>query len=97
MFGMIIGSSIGVKTADKFGRVNTIKYSSLFGIIFGVLNCILDNFWLSTIDRVLLGVAGGYYSSVCPLYSSEIVTQDKRGFVGGLMSFASSIGFIAAV
>lgn len=60
------------------------------------MNCVVNNFWISTIIRVCCGIIGGYFSTVCPLYSSEVVDPAKRGLVGGLVSFSSAIGFIVA-
>ena len=55
---------------------------SIIGIIFPILAVLVSNFWYVLTMRALLGLAMGFASAVCPMYTSSFVDDSVKGRVG---------------
>ena len=54
---------------------------AIIGIVIPLLAILVPNFWYVLSVRAILGLALGFASAVCPLYSSAIVDDSVKGMV----------------
>lgn len=94
---MVIGSTIGVYLADRFGRKKSLIIASIILTITPLLLTFITNFWLVFFVRLILGFAIGLCSCVGPLYVTETVKANYRGRVGSLyqvfICFGLALGY----
>ncbi|HDL6967813.1 TPA: sugar porter family MFS transporter [Yersinia enterocolitica] len=96
LVGAAIGSILGGKLADFFGRRKYLLYLS-FVFFFGALLCALSpNITCLLIARFLLGYAVGGASVTAPTFISEVAPTEMRGKLTGLNEVAIVFGQLAA-
>ena len=54
---------------------------AVIGIAFPLLAILVPNFWYVLGMRGILGLALGFASAVCPMYSSTIVVDSVKGIM----------------
>lgn len=54
---------------------------SVIGIIFPILAILVSNFWYVLTMRALLGLALGFSSAVCPMYTSSFIDDSVKGIL----------------
>ena len=54
---------------------------SIIGIVFPLLAILVSNFWYVLTMRALLGLAMGFASAVCPMYTSSFVDDSVKGLL----------------
>lgn len=52
---------------------------SIIGMLFPILAVLVSNFWYVLAMRALLGLAMGFSSAVCPMYTSSFVDDSVKG------------------
>ncbi|MFM1137885.1 sugar porter family MFS transporter [Yersinia enterocolitica] len=96
LVGAAIGSILGGKLADFFGRRKYLLYLS-FVFFIGALLCALSpNITCLLIARFLLGYAVGGASVTAPTFISEVAPTEMRGKLTGLNEVAIVFGQLAA-
>lgn len=96
LVGAAIGSILGGKLADFFGRRKYLLYLS-FVFFFGALLCALSpNITCLLIARFVLGYAVGGASVTAPTFISEVAPTEMRGKLTGLNEVAIVFGQLAA-
>ncbi len=96
LLGCAVGAFIAGRTADRFGRRNTLIVTAVVfavsawgsGIAAGSLEFVLF--------RLLGGFAVGAASIICPAYIAEIAPVAHRGWLATLQQLAIVLGLFAA-
>ena len=86
-----IGSPMGVWISNKWGMrtvriiwmnlIQSLIVMSIIGIVFPLLAILVSNFWYVLTMRALLGLAMGFASAICPMYTSSFVDDSVKGLL----------------
>lgn len=77
--GMFLGSSIGGKLSDAYGRKKPLIWSSLWFSVCSVFSALTTNLALLGVFRVLTGVGLTAMTAIALTYVSEMYPRDLRG------------------
>lgn len=94
LIGTVIGSLVGSRPSDKFGRKNTLYFVAI-AYLLSSLGTALSNDWtLFLLFRFLGGLGVGTSSVTAPIYISEVSPAEKRGSLVGLFQFNVVLGIL---
>ncbi|MES1918865.1 hypothetical protein MHBO_000761 [Bonamia ostreae] len=98
LLGAFFGSLMSGAISDKIGRRNTLLVGAAIAIAGNTI-CMLafGNYIVMAIGRFVFGLALGPISSVGPLYLSECVADDMRGFLGTFFQFSITFSIFLGV
>lgn len=54
---------------------------SVIAMVFSIAPIFVKNYWYILTTRAILGLAMGFSSAVCPMYSSAIVDDSVKGTI----------------
>jgi len=94
LIGTVIGSLVGSKPSDKFGRKNTLYFVAAAYLLSSLGTALAENWYVFLIFRLLGGLGVGISSVTAPIYISEIAPADKRGRLVGLFQFNVVLGIL---
>ncbi len=92
--GAVVGALVAGTLSDMFGRRPVILVTALAFIAGGVISAIAPELWTLLAGRVVVGVAIGVASMVCPLYLAEIAHAKQRGGVVSLNQLCITLGIL---
>ena len=96
LIGTIIGSIVGGRPADRFGR-RAVLFVIAVLYLLSALGCGLAWDWYSfLLFRVLGGIGVGAASVVCPMYIAEIAPARYRGRLVAVTQFNIVLGILLA-
>ncbi|OCF78294.1 hypothetical protein I204_00232 [Kwoniella mangroviensis CBS 8886] len=79
--GSMIGGLVGGYLGDKIGRVKTV----IFGCLIGLIGATLQTFTMSStwmcLARVISGFGTGHLNAIIPVWSSEVADHNARGSI----------------
>ena len=82
LIGAFLGAFIGPWVANTYGRRMGCLVAGLVAVVTSVGLGLVGSFWPVIAIRSLQGIAVGMSSTVCPLYVSEMASEDKKGRLG---------------
>jgi len=94
LIGTVIGSLLGSKPSDRFGRKNTLYFVALAYLLSSIGTALADNWYVFLIFRFLGGLGVGTSSVTAPIYISEVSPADRRGRLVGLFQFNVVLGIL---
>lgn len=94
LIGTVIGSLLGSRPSDKFGRKNTLYFVAAVYLISSLGTAMADNWYVFLVFRFLGGLGVGTSSVTAPIYISEISPADRRGRLVGLFQFNVVLGIL---
>lgn len=94
LIGTVIGSLLGSKPSDKFGRKNTLYFVALAYLLSSIGTALADNWYVFLAFRFLGGLGVGTSSVTAPIYISEVSPADRRGRLVGLFQFNVVLGIL---
>ena len=94
MIGTVIGSLLGAKPSDKFGRKNTLYFVAAAYLFSSIGTALADNWYLFLCFRFIGGLGVGISSVTAPIYISEVSPADRRGRLVGLFQFNVVLGIL---
>lgn len=94
LIGTVIGSLLGSKPSDRFGRKNTLYCVAMAYLLASLGTALADNWYVFLIFRLLGGLGVGVSSVTAPIYISEISPADRRGRLVGLFQFNVVLGIL---
>lgn len=94
LIGTVIGSLLGSKPSDKFGRKNTLYFVAIAYLLSSLGTALADNWTIFLLFRFLGGLGVGASSVTAPIYISEISPADRRGRLVGLFQFNVVLGIL---
>jgi sugar porter (SP) family MFS transporter len=94
LIGTVIGSLLGSRPSDKFGRKNTLYFVAAVYLLSSLGTAMADNWYVFLAFRFLGGLGVGTSSVTAPIYISEISPADRRGRLVGLFQFNVVLGIL---
>jgi len=94
LIGTVIGSLVGSRPSDKFGRKNTLYFVAIAYLISSLGTALSNDWTLFLMFRFLGGLGVGTSSVTAPIYISEVSPAEKRGSLVGLFQFNVVLGIL---
>ncbi len=94
LIGTVIGSVIGAKPSDRFGRKNTLYFVAAAYLLSSVGTALAVSWPVFLCFRLLGGLGVGISSVIAPVYISEVSPADRRGRLVGLFQFNVVLGIL---
>lgn len=94
LIGTVIGSLLGSRPSDKFGRKNTLYFVAVVYLLSSLGTALADNWYVFLVFRFIGGLGVGTSSVTAPIYISEISPADSRGRLVGLFQFNVVLGIL---
>ncbi|MDB5148838.1 MAG: transporter, partial [Mucilaginibacter sp.] len=94
LIGTVIGSLLGARPSDLFGRKNTLYFVAAAYLLSSVGTAMADNWYMFLVFRLLGGLGVGVSSVTAPIYISEVSPADRRGRLVGLFQFNVVLGIL---
>ena len=94
LIGTVIGSLLGSRPSDYFGRKNTLYFVAAAYLIASLGTALAGNWYIFMIFRFLGGLGVGASSVTAPIYISEVSPADRRGRLVGLFQFNVVLGIL---
>ncbi|MCQ6960753.1 sugar porter family MFS transporter [Mucilaginibacter aquariorum] len=94
LIGTVIGSLLGSRPSDKFGRKNTLYFVAIAYLLSSLGTAVADNWTFFLVFRFLGGLGVGTSSVTAPIYISEVSPAEKRGSLVGLFQFNVVLGIL---
>ncbi|CAG9328423.1 unnamed protein product [Blepharisma stoltei] len=93
--GALLSAVYAGVTANKYGRRKALMFADILGAIAALIT-IIPYTATFAIGRFLSGIAVGFFSTVPPVYLSEISPPRMSGKIGALTEFQLSIGLVVS-
>ena len=94
LIGTVIGSLLGAKPSDRFGRKNTLYFVAIAYLLSSLGTAFADNWYIFLTFRLLGGLGVGISSVTAPIYISEVSPAERRGRLVGLFQFNVVLGIL---
>jgi sugar porter (SP) family MFS transporter len=94
LIGTVIGSLLGSKPSDRFGRKNTLYFVALAYLLASLGTALTGNWYIFLIFRFIGGLGVGASSVTAPIYISEVSPAERRGRLVGLFQFNVVLGIL---
>jgi len=94
--GGLIGALSGGPSCNKYGRLMSMRLTSLFFIIGPLVESLANNIGILCVGRVLSGMGAGAAIVVVPIYISEVAPPKEKGLFGALTQTMINTGILAA-
>ncbi|MGN6640293.1 MAG: sugar porter family MFS transporter [Mucilaginibacter sp.] len=94
LIGTVIGSMLGSKPSDRFGRKNTLYFVAAAYLLSSIGTAFSTDWYLFLAFRFLGGLGVGTSSVTAPIYISEVSPAERRGNLVGLFQFNVVLGIL---
>ena len=94
LIGTVIGSLVGSRPSDQFGRKNTLYFVAVAYLLSSLGTALANDWSVFLIFRFLGGLGVGISSVTAPIYISEVSPADRRGRLVGLFQFNVVLGIL---
>ncbi len=94
LIGTVIGSMLGSRPSDHFGRKNTLYFVAIAYLLSSIGTAVTDSWHIFLVFRFLGGLGVGTSSVTAPIYISEVSPADRRGRLVGLFQFNVVLGIL---
>lgn len=94
LIGTVIGSLLGARPSDRFGRKNTLYFVAIAYLLSSIGTAMAGNWYLFLAFRLLGGLGVGISSVTAPIYISEVSPAERRGRLVGLFQFNVVLGIL---
>ena len=92
--GSVVGALFAGPLSDRFGRRDTIAFSTSFWILGTIVQVTTKGVGQLIAGRILNGVTVGITSSQVPVYLAEISKKNKRGQIVVIQQLAIEFGIL---
>ncbi|XP_076291750.1 solute carrier family 2, facilitated glucose transporter member 3 isoform X2 [Lasioglossum baleicum] len=95
LIGGVTGSFLASWSADRYGRKRTLCIGNIFGIIGASMFFLirkLNSIELLLAGRLVVGLSGGFATSIVPMYMAEIAPLRLGGAVGVICQLGVTCG-----
>jgi sugar porter (SP) family MFS transporter len=94
LIGTVIGSILGSRPSDRFGRKNTLYFVAAAYLLSSIGTAFATNWCVFLVFRLLGGLGVGTSSVTAPIYISEVSPAERRGNLVGLFQFNVVLGIL---
>jgi SP family galactose:H+ symporter-like MFS transporter len=95
--GAFVGAAAAGGFAQRWGRRTSIMLAGVIEIVGADVSAVAPGIGVLIAGRVLVGVAIGATSVVCPLYIAELAPAGRRGGLVAVYQLALTIGIFLSV
>ncbi|XP_066493478.1 solute carrier family 2, facilitated glucose transporter member 5-like [Tiliqua scincoides] len=95
--GGLVGCLLFAPMADMCGRKQTMVINNLFSIACAILmgfSRMVESYEFSMFSRFITGLSSGIFSSIIPVYLTEIAPKNHRGAINVVASFFVIFGIL---
>jgi sugar porter (SP) family MFS transporter len=96
LIGCVVGALLIGRPADRFGRVNVLKFLALLFLVSAIGTGLASELWIFITFRFIGGIAVGGASVLSPMYISEISPPAYRGRLTATFQLAIVTGILVA-
>jgi MFS transporter, SP family, arabinose:H+ symporter len=96
LWGTVVGSLVGGRPADRFGRRKTLLWIGLLYLISAVWSGLAPDVYHLIAARFIGGLGIGVCTVAAPMYISEIAPPRYRGRLTGMFQFNIVFGILVA-
>ncbi|KAL5168553.1 putative polyol transporter 6 [Glycine soja] len=90
----VSGAMAAGRTSDYIGRRYTVILASLIFLLGSILMGYGPSYSILIIGRCIVGIGVGFALIIVPVYSTEISSPSKRGFLTSLPDLCINLGFL---
>lgn len=94
--GGLFGALVSGLLAARYGRLQTMRFTTLFFAGGPVFEALAPNFAVLTTGRLLSGIGAGAAAVVVPIYISEVAPPKQKGFFGSFTQIMINMGIFTA-
>ncbi|OOF90694.1 hypothetical protein ASPCADRAFT_10424 [Aspergillus carbonarius ITEM 5010] len=92
--GTLVGCFLGGHVSDRYGRIKSLGFGAIWGIVGAALQCTAMNPPWMIVARLINGIGTGILNATVPVYGSELADYQSRGqFIA--MEFTLNISGVA--
>lgn len=92
--GGVVGALTAGPCSTKYGRLLTMRVTTLFFILGATLEALAANILVFSIGRVISGLGAGAAIVVVPVYISEVAPPGEKGTFGALTQISINLGIL---
>jgi len=92
--GGLLGSLTSGPLTSRYGRLLCMRFTSLFFLVGSVIAYLATSAPALGVSRFLTGTAAGASTVIVPLYISEVVPAERRGFFGSWTQVGVNVGIL---
>lgn len=92
--GAFIGCWISGFVSDKYGRLVSMRLATVFWVIGSILSIFVIDITMLVIGRMIKGITIGIFSSLLPVYVSEVISINKRGLATSVLQWCLTWGIM---
>ena len=96
LVGAVLSSPVAGSLSNIFGRKNTLLIGNLVGLA-GACTTVMPSTILFGTGRFVTGLAVGFYTTVAPVYISEMSSVRLRGKLGSLFVMLLTTGIMSGL
>ncbi|KAJ5602095.1 hypothetical protein N7510_011629 [Penicillium lagena] len=94
--GTLIGCFLGGYVSDRFGRIKSLGFGAVWGIIGAALQCTAMNPTWMVVSRLINGIGTGVLNATVPVYGSELADYETRGMFIAMEFTLNIVGVVIA-
>lgn len=94
--GTLVGCFLGGYVSDRFGRIKSLGFGAVWGIIGAALQCTAMNPTWMIVSRVINGIGTGVLNATVPVYGSELADYETRGMFIAIEFTLNIVGVVVA-
>ena len=94
--GGLLGAISAGPLAMKYGRLLTMRCTTVFFMIGGLMEALAPHIAVLTIGRFISGIGAGAAIVVVPIFISEVAPPTEKGMFGALTQIMINLGILIA-
>ncbi|KAI9705146.1 MAG: hypothetical protein M1836_006929 [Candelina mexicana] len=94
--GGLLGAISAGPLAMKYGRLLTMRCTTLFFVIGGLMEALAPHIAVLAIGRFISGIGAGAAIVVVPIFISEVAPPNEKGMFGALTQIMINVGILIA-
>lgn len=94
--GGLLGALAAGPCATKYGRLLTMRLTTIFFTLGPVLEALAPSIWVMTVGRFISGIGAGAAIVVVPIYIAEVAPPTAKGLFGALTQIMINVGVLIA-
>ena len=97
LWGTVIGSIVGGKVSDRFGRKHTLLGVGVLFFVSAIWSAFAAGPWSMIVARFIGGLGVGVSTIAAPVYIAEISPTESRGKLTALFQFNIVLGVVVSL
>ncbi|KAL1858432.1 hypothetical protein Plec18170_002630 [Paecilomyces lecythidis] len=94
--GTLVGCFLGGYVSDRYGRIKSLGFGAVWGIIGAALQCTAMNPAWMIVSRLINGIGTGVLNATVPVYGSELAEYETRGMFIAMEFTLNIVGVVVA-